>query len=132
MELIKIYQGNLVNARELHQFLVVEARGGQKGEQFNHWIKRMLEYDFQIKIDYTTIGYNYKGEIIEEDGAANFSQSGNQRVSKRDYFLTLDCAKQIAMIQNNDKGREARKYFIEAEKTLHQLKENKRLESFLK
>ena len=130
MSLIKIYKGNLVNARELHQKIVVEAKGGQKGEVFANWIKRMLDYDFKLKEDYLTIGYNYKGEIVEENGVAKFSKSDNQRVSKRDYFLTLDCAKQIAMIQNNDKGREIRKYFIEAEKTLVRLKENKRLEAF--
>lgn len=132
MELIKIYNGSMVDARELHQKIVMEARGGQKGEQFNHWIQRMLKYDFKLIEDYVTIGYNYKGDIIEENGAAKFSQSENQRVSKRDYYLTLDCAKQIAMIQNNDKGREIRKYFIQAEKTLSVLKQSKRFEAFLK
>jgi|GEM_PF-746944 len=132
MSLIKIYKGNLVNARELHTKIVVEAKGGQRGEMFANWIKRMLGYDFKLKEDYLTIGYDYKGEIVEENGIAKFSKSDNQRVSKRDYYLTLDCAKQIAMIQNNDKGREIRKYFIEAEKTLVKLKENKRLEAFIK
>jgi len=132
MELIKIYNGSMVDARELHQKIVVEAKGGQKGEQFNHWIKRMLTYDFILGEDYLTVGYNYKGEIIEENGVAKFSHSDNQRVSKRDYYLTLDCAKQIAMIQNNDKGRAVRKYFIEAEKTLSVLKQSKRFEAFLK
>lgn len=132
MELVKIYKGNLVNARELHQKIVVEAKGGQKGEVFANWIKRMLEYDFKLKEDYITIGYNYKGDVVEENDVAKFSKSDNQRVSKRDYYLTLDCAKQIAMIQNNDKGREIRRYFIEAEKALNRLKENKRLEAFSK
>lgn len=132
MELIKIYTGSLVNARELHQFLVVEAKGGQKGEMFANWIKRMLAYDFKLGQDYTTIGYNYKGDLVEENGVAKFSKSDNQKVSKREYFLTLDCSKQIAMIQNNDKGREARKYFIQCEEALQALKHNKRFEAFLK
>lgn len=132
MELIKIYQGNLVNARELHQFLVLEAKELNKGEQFANWIRRMLEFDFTIGEDYTTIGYNYKGEVIEENGVKKFIKSDNQRVSKRDYYLTLNCAKQIAMIQNNEKGREARRYFIRCEETLQKLKKDKRLEAFTK
>ena len=122
MELIKIYKGNLVNARELHNYVVVQARGGQKGEDFSNWIRRMLAFDFKLDEDYTTVGYNYKGEVIEENGVAKSSESDNQRVSKRDYYLTLDCAKQIAMIQNNDKGREVREYFIQCEKAFRQIK----------
>ena len=133
MEIIKIYQGNLVNARELHHYVVVQARGGQRrGEDFSNWIKRMLDYQFTINVDYSTIGFNYKGEVIEENGVAKFSESDNQRVSKRDYYLTLECAKQIAMLQNNDKGREVREYFIECEKALKELNQNKRLEAFVK
>jgi len=132
MELIKIYQGNLVNARELHQYVVVEARGGQKGEDFSNWIKRMLAHGFKINVDYSSIGYNYKREIIEENGIAKYSESDNQRVSKRDYFLTLGCAKQIAMLQNNDRGKAVREYFIQCETALQELNKNKRLEAFLK
>ena len=32
---------------------------------------------------------------------------------KNEYFLTLDMAKELAMVENNDKGKEARRYFIE-------------------
>ncbi len=132
MEPIKIYQGNLVNARELHQYIVVEAKGGQKGEDFSNWIKRMLSYDFKLNVDYSTVGYNYKGEVVEENGVAKFSESDNQRVSKRDYFLTLGCAKQIAMLQNNDRGKDIREYFIKCETALKELYQNKRLEAFTK
>ena len=37
----------VVSARDLHQFVVVEANGGQKGEDFSNWIKRMLEFGFK-------------------------------------------------------------------------------------
>ena len=130
--LIKIQKNEngqqLVDARELHDYVVIKAKGGQKGEQFNHWIKRMIDHGFELGVDYTTIGYNYKGEIIEENGIAKFSQSDNQRVSKRDYILTLDMAKQIAMIQNNDKGREVRRYFIECEKKVKEALPQTKLE----
>lgn len=114
-ELIKIREtenGKAVSARELHRFVVQEAKGGQTGEQFNHWIARMLEYGFVNRVDYTVIEYDYTG--------AEISQSDNQRVAKRDYALTVECAKEISMLQRNDRGKQARKYFIEAEKKLTQ------------
>lgn len=107
-----------VNARDLHAYLVQEAKGGQKGQDFSNWINRMIEEClFEIGFDYATIGYNYRGEQIEENGKL-FSESVSQYVSKREYALTLDAAKEIAMVQKNDKGRIARKYFIECEKML--------------
>jgi anti-repressor protein len=110
-ELIKISEttnGKAVSARELHQFLIQDAKGGQKGEMFAHWIKRMLEYGFEENTDYSIFEFDYKG--------AEISKSENQQVSKRDYVLTIDCAKEISMIQRNDKGAIARKYFIQKEK----------------
>lgn len=118
-ELVKITESpggkQVVSARELHQFMVVEANGGQKGEMFAHWIKRMLDYGFIQGVDYQTYEYDLYGNPIAE-----ISKSDNQevRVHKREYALTLETAKQIAMIQNNDKGREVRKYFIECERKL--------------
>ncbi|MEM1138109.1 MAG: antA/AntB antirepressor family protein [Bacteroidota bacterium] len=112
MELIKIYQGNLVDARELHNFL------GSK-QEFANWIRnRIKRYGFEEGQDYTSFDKFIKRE-----------KGGSKRT---EYALTLNMAKELAMVENNEKGRQARRYFIEAEKTLQQLKENKRLESFLK
>ncbi|UZR95953.1 antA/AntB antirepressor family protein [Chondrinema litorale] len=110
MELIKIYKGNLVNARDLHQFLDVKTR-------FSDWIKRMLEYGFVENKDFLT---KLKKEY---------------RQTYKEYYLTITCAKEISMLQRTDKGKEARLYFIKAEETLIGLKHNKhnkRLESFMK
>lgn len=110
-ELIKIEERNgaqLVNARDLHQFLIIESENNVVGEKFADWIKRVLEFGFEKDVDYTTIDYNYLGTEIRK--------SDNQHVSKRDYFLTMDCAKEISMVQRNDKGKQARQYFIEVEK----------------
>jgi anti-repressor protein len=123
-QLIKVQTNSkneqLVSARDLHQFLVKDANGGQTGQDFTHWIKDKIDFGFEIGVDYTTIGYDYLGNIVEENGVAKNSELDNQlvRVDKRDYILKLDMAKQIAMLQKNDKGKEARQYFVECEKEL--------------
>ena len=105
-ELIKISDHNgrkLVNARELHEFLIKDAKGGQIGRDFSNWIKDAIEkYSFVKDEDYIVLEYNYKGELIVKNG-----ESDNQYVNKRDYGLTVDMAKELSMVQNNDKGREA-------------------------
>ena len=88
---------NSVSARELHSFLEV-------GTEFSHWIKRMCEYGFTENDDFLT--------IVKKDG----------RQILKEYIISIDMAKEISMLQRSDKGKEARKYFIECEK---QLKENK-------
>lgn len=112
MELIKIYNGKLVDARELHIFL------GSKRD-FSNWInQRIKKYGFEEGIDYTS--YN---KIVEREKGAT------RRI---EYTLTLNMAKELAMVENNAKGREARLYFIKAEEALQELKNNKRLEAFVK
>lgn len=117
-QLIKITQNNgnrAVSARELHQFLIKDAKGGQIGRDFSNWIKEKLEYGYVQNEDYSIIEYDYLGNIIY---ANKNGESDNEtiRVHKRDYILTMDTAKEMAMTQNNDKGRQARKYFIAIEK----------------
>nr|DAV13801.1 MAG TPA: antirepressor protein [Caudoviricetes sp.] len=97
-ELIKIteYKGNqAVSARDLHKFLEIT-------ERFSSWFERMLQYGFVENIDY--------------QGCEFFNALANQTLT--DYALTLDCAKEISMIQRSKKGKEAREYFIECEKQL--------------
>lgn len=108
----------VVSARDLHQFVVVEANGGQKGEDFTKWIKRMLEFGFKEGLDYVIEEYDLYGKPLPQKG-----ESDNQavRVHKREYILTLDTAKHIAMVQKNDKGEQARRYFIECESKLKSL-----------
>jgi len=92
-ELIKItdYKGKkAVSARELHKFLEVETKIGD-------WILRMFQYGFIENLDYSKMS-------IE-----------NQNYTW-DYVLTLECAKEISMLQRTEKGKQARQYFIEMEK----------------
>ena len=97
-ELIKITEQNgnqAVSARELHKFLEIT-------ERFSNWFERMLQYGFTENIDY--------------QGCEFFNTLANQVLI--DYALTLDCAKEIAMLQRSERGKMARQYFIECEKQL--------------
>jgi phage anti-repressor protein len=121
-ELIKIGKsgrtGNpVVNARDLHEFL--EAK-----QDFSNWLKgRIKKYGFVENIDYARIFYDIDGKKlpVKEDGELKLGES--QWVFRIEYALTLDCAKELAMVQSNDKGRQARLYFIEIEKQFRALKE---------
>ena len=106
-ELIKITTNDdgkqLVSARELHEGLEVKSR-------FADWIKnRISKYGFEEYEDYTII--NLASKNLEP------SWGGNNRV---DYIITTDMAKELCMVENNELGRQFRKYFIECEKKLKQ------------
>lgn len=93
-ELIKIEKSNVggdlietVNARELHQFLEV-------GRDFSTWIKgRIEQYGFAEGVDFVTM------EAAPQNGGA-----GN-RGFKVEYYIAIDMAKELAMVENNDQGR---------------------------
>jgi len=90
-----------VNARDLHTFLEVQSR-------FNDWIKNRIEkYEFIENADFICLT---KTLVTQREGG----QSGS--ASQVGYFLSLDMAKELSMVENNEKGKEARKYFIEVEK----------------
>jgi phage anti-repressor protein len=90
----------LCNARDLHAFLDV-------GRDFATWIKdRIAEYGFSENDDYF---------LIDSPKRGNQKSRGGDRRSK-DYHLTLDMAKELAMVERNEKGRQVRRYFIECER----------------
>ncbi|HNX81947.1 MAG TPA: antA/AntB antirepressor family protein [Candidatus Omnitrophota bacterium] len=97
-ELIKIEESEgkqTVNARDLHEFL-------QSKQDFSTWIKARIEkYDFAEGVDFVKI--HKKMEL---------SQTGQNGI---EYHISLDMAKEISMVENNEMGKAARKYFIEAE-----------------
>ncbi|EEU1010114.1 antA/AntB antirepressor family protein, partial [Escherichia coli] len=89
------------NARDLHTFLGV-------GKRFASWItERIAEYGFVENQDYMIAS-----QIREAKG-----RGGHNR---KEYHLTLDTAKEFAMVERNEKGRQIRRYFIECEKKLRQ------------
>lgn len=94
-ELLKVnYDADRItlSARELYEFLEVKTH-------FKDWFPRMCEYGFEPERDFRSI----------------LSKSTGGRPAT-DYEITLDMAKEIAMIQRNEKGKQARQYFIEVEK----------------
>jgi len=107
--IIPIYEGKcitgggeheqLVNARELHGWLEV-------GRDFTTWIKDKIE-----KYGYLD-GHDFSPVLVK-------SSVGRPAT---EYIFRLDVAKEIAMVENNDKGRMVRRYFIEAEKRYQNLK----------
>jgi anti-repressor protein len=95
-ELIRIQNHNnqqLVDARDLHFFLEVQSK-------FADWIKNRIEkYGFRENEDFVSLS-----KKLENGGRS------------LEYGLTIDMAKELSMVENNEKGREARRYFIQKEK----------------
>lgn len=91
-----------VNARELHTFLEV-------GKDFSTWLKDRIEkYGFVENIDFVKI---------------DSPKLGNQRGGDRrsiEYHISLSMAKELCMVERNEKGKQARLYFIECEKIAKQ------------
>ncbi len=107
-QLIPVFNGSISNesallcdARKLHTFLEV-------GKRFASWItERIAEYGFVENQDYVIASQNREAK----------TRGGHNR---KDYHLTLDTAKELAMVERNEKGRQIRRYFIECEKQLRQ------------
>ncbi|MBO1515683.1 antA/AntB antirepressor family protein [Metabacillus bambusae] len=86
----------IVSGRELHDFLEV-------GTQYTKWFDRMTDYGFDHGIDYLTVSQK------------RLTAQGNE-TTFIDHHIKLDMAKEIAMIQRSDKGKQARQYFLKIEK----------------
>lgn len=90
-----------VDARELHAFLEV-------GRDFTTWIKSRIEtYDFERGRDY---------ETFEDLSSPNPGSAKSRPQRTTEYALTLDMAKELGMVENNERGRAVRRYFIECER----------------
>lgn len=99
-KLLPIYENEskekLVNARELHEKL-------ESKQEFANWIKnRIRKYGFVENTDF-----------LKHD---NFIKVGNLKRPQIDYYLTIDMAKELSMVENNEIGRKIRRYFLEVEK----------------
>lgn len=105
-----------VDARTLHGWL-------KNGDRFATWIKKRLStYGFVENQDYVIVS-----EVTETIRTYGKNQRKGRSV-KKEFILTLGAAKELSMVENNDQGRTARRYFINCEKALNQASKNIQLE----
>lgn len=99
-ELIPTSQNNsgeiTLSARDLHDFLEV-------GTRYDIWFNRMTEYGFVENVDFI--------EVVQKR-----TTSHGRQHDMADHQIKLDMAKEIAMIQRSERGKEARQYFLKVEK----------------
>jgi phage anti-repressor protein len=97
---------NIVSAKALHGALGV-------GRDFTTWIKaRIKQYEFNEGVDYTSV----------EDLSSPVSGSTKARQQREhDYLITLNMAKELAMVERNEQGRAVRRYFIACEEKLQRI-----------
>ncbi len=96
-------QQPLVDARKLHEFL-------DSKQEFTNWINsRIDKFGFIANSDY----------LIDKIITQVPHQGGMREIQVKEYHLSLDMAKELSMVERNDKGRQARRYFIDCEKKIH-------------
>lgn len=99
-ELLKIEinenQEQTVSGRELHMFLGIET-------PYKKWFDRMCEYGFTNNADFITVGQK-----------CPIANGGYQE--RTDHIMKLDMAKELCMLARNEKGKQARQYFLEVER----------------
>ena len=98
-ELIKVTTNEndeqLVNGRELYEFLGVK-------DNYTDWFKRMIKYGFDENVDFIS-----------------FSEKSDKPFGGRpqvNHYVKLDMAKEISMLQRTERGKQARRYYIQLEK----------------
>ncbi|MEJ9209783.1 antA/AntB antirepressor family protein, partial [Paenibacillus larvae] len=88
--------GNLlVSGRDLHEFLEI-------GTEYRKWFGRMVEYGFAENVDFVRVTQKCP------------TPGGMQEIV--DHHVKIEMAKEISMIQRNDKGKQARQYFLDLER----------------
>ena len=102
--LIPINESNgkrAVSARDLHAFL-------ESKQDFSTWVKNRIEkYDLVENVDYVVFH-----KIMENPNG------GRPQI---EYALTIDAAKELSMVEGNERGKQARKYFIACEQKLREI-----------
>lgn len=87
-----------VSGRELHEFL-------QVGADYRHWFPRMVEYGFTEGEDFNPV----KIDRVQNEGGRKVTRTVD------DHQLTIPMAKELCMIQRNERGKQARQYFLAVE-----------------
>jgi phage anti-repressor protein len=118
-QLIPVFLGQIggipayvCDARKLHAFL-------EGGKRFTSWIQERIEkYGFEENKDYI-VTVSKSGKSLKNQSYRISPKSGRNSERGRpstEYHLSLDMAKELSMVENNEQGRAARRYFIEMEK----------------
>lgn len=90
-----------VDGRALHAFLEV-------GRDFSTWMKdRIRTYGFEKGADF---------ETFESLSSPNPGSAKSRAQRQVEYVLTIDMAKELGMVENNERGRMVRRYFIDCER----------------
>ena len=87
-----------VSGRELHDFLEIKTA-------YKDWFPRMCEYGFTEGEDFNPL----RIERVHDEGGRMVSRPGD------DHQLTIPMAKELCMIQRNERGKQARQYFLAVE-----------------
>lgn len=88
-------QEPVVSGRQLHEVLEVKT-------EYKKWFSRMTEY-----------GFNENEDFLKVTQKCLTSSTGQNTT---DHVIKLDMAKEIAMIQRTERGKQVRQYFIQVEK----------------
>lgn len=86
----------LVSGRDLHEFLEVK-------EKYTEWMARMIDYGFVENVDFQIINEKVRSEKRE------------RTYNQVNHHIKIPMAKEISMLQRNEKGKQARLYFLELE-----------------
>lgn len=100
-ELLKVEvnknQEQVISGRQLHTFLKIET-------PYTKWFERMLQYGFTAGVDYT------------DKNVSVLSEKREREYTAIDHIMKLDMAKELCMLARNEKGKQARQYFLEVER----------------
>ena len=91
--MIEVNENGFVSARELHKVLEVVGR-------FQRWFDSSVEYGFDLGLDFNM----YTDVQVQKEGIRYVKRN------IKDYWVTIDMAKEITMISNVPKSKEVRKY----------------------
>ena len=112
---IKVIQKNFngdkkrfVSARELYKWLGVR-------RDFSTWMKdRVNKYDFVENLDYF-IAFPQFGDGLKSNKIGKIVDAKTGKILPKEYVVSVDMAKELAMVENSEIGKKVRKYFIRVE-----------------
>lgn len=116
MELIKIRQTE--NGKQAVQCSELYKALGLNNTNYSHWIKRNI---LKNKFALVDVDYCYLSHLTDEP--TNLFTRPNDEINKKrnskDFVLTLDFAKKLAMLTRTEKGEQVRNYFLQCERIAH-------------